>query len=860
MPSPTVPEANAASAAFEISRLEAAQASLQARGLPADASVELAPAVLRGWEDRSLWKAATARAAGVAWDKAGRSYFEHDFLKDPEQARALFDGPLYRGRTVLNAAAPDAVIGNAAFKKRHVKLFAAEFVSLPMPFFKLGDPRVGIPEDAQLFSMSVPPAQMREIFGEDYDSVSFTHFENSFAYVRFHLRGADVMVTEIQSEVYKKIKDPELKARYRHWSRVLLLAFEDHIERAYFAPHGDGRLLIAGEDYQLRRWRKPDEPGLDAGLARMLYKDLPSMLGYQAVEGIEHAVEWPGHLEGAEASIPLPIEAAWSRSAAEIRHQAGPFRSEFKRLLQTTGENRFAAAYEALSSAARALAVGAPLPSSPLPSVLLEGLTGFDRVAQTPLALSQIAGMTPDLIRAFFDTLRFVPPYLFTSVLDPATTLISRSAAGQAADVESLEEAGPGMTRAHRVHDPIAQRHPRLNLEPAAAAAEGRSVGYKGGGAQVNAAAGYETKYTLQVPASGERLPIYRALDLRGEPPKTGSHRFWGGQSRDDAEIEFRNHLALHQLMLAVDGGPAAAAIPYDVGIPKSLPVWSAAGSRQVDQKAYRDEFLGGVTEEFAVFRAVTRASVRISNGVLALASEAVGIPRFLKAVYEAWGETLLLPERGDGDAMAYLRHVHLDNRAAAERIIAAIEAKTLRTIAAVHGAGGHLGGKSIELLAEGGMDYRIVDPPIGAPQGGAPDMRNMTVTGEMLDLDRSVYLPWAPRPDFGGDMRRDHETALAEMQKSDLLYWEASMYWMRNMLRGRTLKEGHDLLQYPFGNPQDGGIYTVSPGYDLEAENALRLVRTLKAEQPFFEDAHNALYADYVARGRAFRETTLPR
>ena len=53
-------------------------------------------------------------------------------------------------------------------------------------------------------------------------------------------------------------------------------------------------LIIAGEAYQKERWK---EAGLDPALARIVYRDLPKLMGYEPVQDLEYAFEWRGQEE-----------------------------------------------------------------------------------------------------------------------------------------------------------------------------------------------------------------------------------------------------------------------------------------------------------------------------------------------------------------------------------------------------------------------------------------------------------------------------------------------------------------------------------------------------------------------------------
>jgi hypothetical protein len=720
---------------------------------------------------------------------------------------------------------------------------------MPVSFFKTGNPRVGIPDDAQLFSMVLPDEVLRRDFGVD---IRYAHFENSFAYIRFYLRGDDVVVSEIQSELYRKIKDPALRSRYEHWSRILLLAFEDYIEKKYIAPRGGGRIVIAGEDYQQRRWK---ENKLDPGLGRIIYRDLPALLGYVPIADIDHAPEKAGHLEGDEAEVPVPIEKGWSRAASGTTEIDGPLRAGMRALLRTDEKNRFAHGADMLLAASRSLPAIEPAPA--FESSRREVIAGFEAVPQRRRSLAELPGMSPDLIHAYAQTLNFLPPFLFETLLRPDMTLISRAIVG---DETHGRDASSGSLVVRPVHQDTAERHPRVEARPLEGDAnEKRSVGFKGGGARADVPFGYEN-YELAKPSDGTKLPVYRVVDrTTGLPPSTGSHSFWGGQSRADAEIEFMNHVALHRLMLAVDGGPAAAAIPYDIGEADVLPVWTTLGTVFLTPVEYAARYLNGEQAGLAIFRAVTRSSIRIVLAAESLSSWRQ-IDRFLEEVYAVWGEKLdHVAEKPDPSAsaeseMAYLLRVYERNKDAAERIIRKIEEKTLRTLGAVHGAGGHLGGSAHDFYESDDGGFIFPEKPIGAPTGGAPEMRNMTVAGEFMDLDRSIFLPWFRRPDLGADWTAPHRALLPDMQRDDLIYWGSSMYWMRQLLRGRRLKPGHELRQYPLGNPQTSGLISVPLTYDLDGERALELVRWVGGpDGRFVEHQHARIYNESFSRGESF-------
>ncbi len=814
-----------------------------------------APRFLRKDGRRHLVRMAAARAAGVSRSRVGADFPEHRWATSARGVSRLFDQPLHRYSARLDIPADGAVLGDPAFLKRQVKLFPAEFQAMPIRFFKEGAPRGGIPADANLFSMTLPEAEIARSFGTGFEKLSFGHLENSFGYIRFYVRGDDVVVTEIQSEIYGGLQTDDQRARYQHWSRVLLLGFERYIYDSYFSQRdcGSCRILIAGEDYQKRRWENEDA-GIGAGLARMLYRDLPKIMGYAPEKGIAHGFEWPEHLEGPRRKEILAIQEGWSLPVAAVADDQGPLRGEFRRRLESRSANRFD---EAIAELAPAFEHVRGRERTPQPPRTRRGTTGegglFESAPSLRVSLAEIPGMTTELIATYRNLLASLPESVH-GILSTAWTWISRGS-GDSGNIRAPgTAAGPtGAVPVQGTHLEGMDRHPHLMTA-------GAVIGIKGGGARADRTAGYEN-YALQYPGAGMRIPIYRTLK-NGKPPQMQSHRYWGGLSREEGEIEFLNHLALHKLLYAVDGGPAAANIPYDLGVIERFPVWTPAGTQWVSARAYRKRYLKGGAPELATLRSIGPSGLRIVQAVQSIFDDLPrdehqrAVQRTVTELYAAFGELPVFPQTPlaagpDGKAtqaqvLEYLREIYRINQDKAERMMERLESRSLKTMAAVHGAGGHLGGVSImfQMLENNGAALiEAYDPPLGAPNGGAPALRNMSVTGEFRDLDGNVYLPWLDRPDLLPQRRSREELNLKYMQENDLLYWETSISWMRNLLMGRTLPADGILIEMPFGDPASG-IIVAPKGYDYETELARRLlVRNAAGVWKLVEPKHAELY-----------------
>lgn len=232
--------------------------------------------------------------------------------------------PLYKEFKYLPEHLPQT-IGDPNSKRSALSLFSADFRVLPIEFFSHSFMRAGIPEGANLFAMFVPDLDIQikrlinELERKKENLATGFHLPKAFAYIRFYINQRGVFITEIQSDMFKLIRDSiALSKRYENWARVIVLAFEEHVERTIFARRKDilPHIYVAGENYQLRRW-----PSINAGLVRVLYRQLPKDLGYRSVSEILEAYEWldspEEHLKPTEERQTIPIHEGWRRSRLE---------------------------------------------------------------------------------------------------------------------------------------------------------------------------------------------------------------------------------------------------------------------------------------------------------------------------------------------------------------------------------------------------------------------------------------------------------------------------------------------------------------------------------------------------------------
>jgi hypothetical protein len=481
------------------------------------------------------------------------------------------------------------------------------------------------------------------------------------------------------------------------------------------------------------------------------------------------------------------------------------------------------------------------------------------------MALSAMPGMRASLIASYIKLVKSVP-WQIQDALAPDLAHVRIPPAPPA--VPAGVWTGFGLASAD--HPIAAGRHPRIlfEIDDNDPASRGWSVGMKGGGA-----ADFESdpRYRFPEAPSGTRFPFARTLKNGHALPSTASHRIWGGMQADEAALEFTHALALHDLSLRAEPGVSAAtAIPLDVVTLEQVPVQRGASTEFVDMAAYASDILGYPGLRLAELRAVTRSGLRIAQATNALLegrepNQASQMVALIAEIYRAWGQPFQPPERRpkfdeasesetQAARLAFLREIYLLNQAAADRIVVAAERQTLRTIALAHGAGGHLGGMQAGMV-ERDNEILFLDPPIGAASGGATAPRNMTVSGEILDLDGSVYFPWIGRSDMDDFHRLFNAQELQSLQAADLDYWELSMYWLRQAMSGRELRPGQTLVDFPFGDPEEMGLRIIPSSFDLQAEQAFALLTRDRDERGFRSDDRAAWYWRWYAAGREARK-----
>lgn len=789
----------------------------------------------------ALIRVAANRAHGMTWKSAiERKWTSH---------------PTFGSATRLFKAHEDPILRYAATTEGLNHSFPARFTVFPITYFSRDlTTELGIPREAYLFNMSLADREVRDEFQGSLEQFPFLHLQDSFGYIRFYVRGSDLVVTEIQSEIYRHLTDPRLKSKYKMWSRQLLLAFADYAATTFFPSHPNGSILIAGADYQLRRWRTTSgAQTLSSDLVRVLYRDLPKKLGYTE-RAIDFAIEWPGHLcEEENVEQPEPIRQGYGLSARDVAN--GKFAGELK--LDRTPEgavHETSLAFETLLRRQIEAGQQRQLASRWAPISYIGNYAA--QVRYTVLPKQVLYAGSDKLQAAHQRLLQSVPLWMR---LTGNHTLI---ALGRAGLYDAIDEPVDFAARKlHFLHWQGADRHPVVFEKPTEVFA------IKGGGRRT-----LETK-----PGSDQKL---RRQVFALKETITESHAVWGGLLESHGRTEFINHLRLFQLGHLVGFRPSVG-MPIDVGWMEEAPRVTAKGYELVPMQSYLSRELSQAPERLVQFRSYTRSPYRVYafTQILNSPDGDTALRELLQSLYAAYGAKLkwIEPERSlknsnqtpnQAEAYGFLHALAQHNGATPQRIVDEFARRTLMTIGFVHGLDGHLGGTA-EAFFEGETPNSIImsDKLIGAPTGGATQTRNVTFAGELRDLDGNVHLPNTPLsmwPSYPDILKYN----LLYFQKQDLRHWQDTFYQFRTAVLGlEGVPPGTEIPPYIWGDPaSSGGLRTIPYGHSPESQaiydylqlnyaaNTVIDIKAQNLETVILDPKLRALYLEGVKLGRAAR------
>lgn len=825
------------------------RAFFAALGIPADKHTFLAPLVERHGMREAFSMLAHADLIGVPLERTLLYFFaKHDrVLQSIGMQLQQVCGSMFAKMELLPGAEFAGVATQSPKQGEEPALFPATFVNFnaKLAGFPL---REDVTETArqQAFCMCLPKEVQRAVEAESrfFSEEDYGHI---FAFIRWGMGTGCAEITSIESEYFAKLPEGELRAKLRDWDKILLLAFEHFVREAT-----QGRRSAAAQEQEAQ---ESDKLGV--------YVLLPSTDDGSKAAGTETNIPAAdlGLGDRILAMLDAPKASTEKSKQIDALAQSGGYQSYCVMLASAfkSGERPSSDAVqmrwmkfvssseenEALKALSRHITSHGyrradmwfdryqELIASPgLTFLYNEGLPRWcrterrcligasDHTAEMSKAIElaplhprgeeEIFGLTPDLME-LAEKLR-EPEKLAVAArfLPKGFTVISNGAAVRDDWWNLHERRTPGWHVA-AFHLPEQNRHPILRLTLHGEDGEFQSsisLGIKGGGVRSFDPDQIQTKVTHD--GHYTRFPVYRLKPPKEGAPTIPSHKFWGGLTLQDAQVEYLHTLAVNQLMReAAPEVITATAVPLTARALSMLPIWQWHDTVWLPVHEYSVKFLGpepiSSNERLAVFHSAFTADVRLSqvlNRIIARSSQSAAsveaareeIDSALRYLYTVNGEKINLtaqtPGLQDGrfawrELFKYVRQVGEQNGDAALRIQACMEA-SLAVLAAVHGSGGHLGGSW--------------NGKIGAIGGGAVTMRNIDAAGALHDLDRDIFLPWIRRPDLSMMSEAQHRAALPMMQWFDTLHWIETVSWSKNILFGLDLPADAELKVYKIG------------------------------------------------------------
>ena len=746
--------------------------------------------------------------------------------------------------------------------RKKLRIFPATFKVLPFQFYgKLFHQVDDFIEKPFHFVMRLPPQEKASLF-----TSLASHNLNAFAYLRFYIRGRTVVVTEIQSDVYRHLHEDDVKQRYRDWSKVLILAFENFLLNHELEFE---QVQLVTEGFIAERWSEAD-----SSIGNYLYHQVPKRLGYQKKSLprsllLERAIlsqiitdDYGDQVQAHRRGL-LEIDEVWER---RLNQKSGD-------RLDAHGLSRFEDQIYFFNreDSVALLRIDSPDEAQPSPDFSFRDFNFLVSVLTDEVPLGELAGS----IELHLKTLKTLRDTLesnqWTSKISNGVGFMSNVDRRHRVLQRPIPFFGE-QRRQDLFHLASQSRHPFLLRS-----GDRFHASFKGAGrSPVLLKTFQDLGYQGNSDRSVRRNPVIAQVLKSDDDPRPlltpfSGQRYWGGLTLVDAMTEYENLLGLHALALQAEGRIASAAIPFALHEIDALPVFEGS-ERNISilfgPKGYFDRVIRpDLAKVNEVSEALNRADYRLailemgSHSPLRIMSlgelptlKIGSIARLIQHAYRSavgveiplWRLTGLfgvLKHEGLGmiklvdqvfkslaanqmeslKALMILKameHLYQENALEVRAALSRIAEKSLGTIGLVHGAGGHLGGARQKAEhfrtfdyrdTEGELDrqeYRVsYQQQLGAHNGGAVSPRNMSVTGELFDLDTDCYLPWVSGRHWG------HEERLHQMQLADLAYWEASMVALRFFFTGGSdlsPKTKHYLMQklakgeLPFYDPQE--------------------------------------------------------
>lgn len=797
---------------------------------------------------------ALGKQLGIPW------YAVESYVRDvhkvpaPERVARLFQNPLCRWKASLRPEEEGQIIVlDGAQNPQKIMLFSADFVVNPFPLERW---LPGVPRSALCFAAYLPdPEQsLREQLA---GSIASQHVYGSLFYLRFYRQGNDFIVTEIQSDQWKRITGRHLKQEvYKDWAKVGVLSFEDYVSAC--AMGEKARIIFPDSDYVRRRWAKLEgdqatpEAGCYQGISEAtlesLYEKLPSDLGYirQCGERVQTrefrdrkdplAIEnpyikelkfsssppgivtdiSPRSLEGIESYAKLHIPEPGNRT----RRKASEFHIEFRDTEGRPLSSRDAAVvvYDFISNV--------NLPEVPERKRRHKGdpkyFNGDNHTLVVPakaIELSDVNPLAPELCNVFEEIMKARPV-----LSESRWTLTSRDTGliHRFPGVCLYQYAADLMAMIDDSHEEIAVWYRgRLNLQSQSQTYS--AWGYKNGRPSlVTISLGGSGCYKIgDLPFSSLEDIFINGHGVTCYDLDYGKFLF-AGTPRQEVEERFAALLGMN-LLADLQGDELARLLPEPVNAVAFSGAPLVPGERCMRFEATPVNPFGGSNkkQEFAQLATISQCDVRLDTVVRSFVFPALyneelfesapmhfGLAPVMQLLYAVAGEECQLPDNSKIAAgsfesvLEYLSEIYSLNKDAAEKVIDKFENAALCLLGSMHGTGGCFSSRvhrksEAQEFSLGNITGNLWNTP------SELGLRSVDITGAAHDFGRGAWMPWVA----WGSPPRD-ESELLMRQRADLEEWATTLYWFKSIMRGEMLPQA-ELKDYPFGMP---GAKTLSP------------------------------------------------
>lgn len=834
-----------------------------------------------------------AKMIGIPWYAMAEFI---SFAGDPESSSVLplLEAPLHSKVLQLRPEAEGQVLEGFPSASEHSNLFSADFRCVP---YLLARTLMGAHKSAQYFAAFLPDPH-QSVASQIAKGMAGKHVYGAFCYLRFYEEDDTILITEIQSDEWRKINDRFLRQEvYYDWPVVLLSSFEAFLSSCF--PERRLTLAIADSEYIKERWRLWDRPdpdpfeetfeGIADSVASFFYEKLPAQLLY--VRSDDPLQTRENNLRDKNLVIQRPWKKVLEPGQGAAPGAIAPFAA-----LVSAEVDRMGDEYRAMESA---------FADQPGPE-LIDPSRGYKIILR-------VNGHTPrtdeEQERAFFQALNDFPykpggscPSDLNHLEQEGAALMGESremlphevypVCPELTDIQAQEIARSpeatilsGNEFLSRTECPVF-RIPPIGIS---AAGNGLITGALGGDGVafsiVTSPQEIEPALVGLMPTEQGFVPFSMNFFGGGALPleKLASSRMKDILEYSPAlvasETQHAGRFVLHGVskeavierfvsLLGFCKLSSGASYILDGTLPVPYCASNFVGLPVVKSESNLNLRFSPVQNPLGQLRTLSTTNIRLSTFLTQLLifgyysrmvpGEIVKelIDGMLEFLYALNGEQLVKPDATPalpdntvsiGSTFRYLQRVYEANSEAADRIFHRISVPTLGFTGIVHRMGGFLSAAPLSSIdrkkGPKEIDFRN-DLFFNWASPSEFSLNSIDITGTIHNTTFASHQPWINLTRRGTDIPEEEQQ---EYRRIDLEEWNNAMFWFRAVLRGMNMKNGEKVVDYPFGRPgTQESLQRLSQGQPLMPGKPL--IRLVGRNVEFTVPEHAGLYSSLMA------------